>query len=267
MFQDLRVRQAFAHAVNVPQMIKFILYGNGQQSTGVFPPVFWFSNPSITPIPYDPEKARALLDEAGWKPGPDGIRVKNGERLEFKLITNQGNEARKDIATLVQDNLRSIGVSVQVELYEWAVFISRFVMQQEFQSVGLAWTTGADYDIFQVWHSSQAEKNQLNLVGYSNPKADRLMEQIRQEYDRDEIIRLAQEIQKTIYDDQPLLFLFVPDSTSVLWKNTFRIRRPTENGWIDTPVEMTPAGWQYHMQWFYRPEHAENLPPATIVQP
>lgn len=267
MFQDLRVRQAFAHAVNVPEMIKYVLYGNGVQSTGIFPPMYWFANNDIKPIPYDPDRARALLDEAGWKVGPGGIRVKEGERMSFKLITNQGNETRKDIATLVQDNLKRIGVDVQVEIYEWAVFISRFVMKQEFESLVLAWTTPPDYDAFQVWHSSQANADQLNLVGYNNPQVDRLIEQLRQEYDRDKIIEMAGKIQRIIYEDQPLLFLYIPDSTSVIWKDSFRIRRPTPEGWKDTPVEMTKAGWTYYLQWFYRPEYADEMPPAEVAVP
>jgi len=229
--------------------------------------MYWFANNDIVPIPYDPDRARALLDEAGWKLGPDGIRVKDGERMSFKLITNQGNETRKDIATLVQDNLKRIGVDVQVEIYEWAVFISRFVMKQEFESLVLAWTTPPDYDAFQVWHSSQANADQLNLVGYNNPQVDRLIEQLRQEYDRDKIIEMAGKIQRIIYEDQPLLFLYIPDSTSVIWKDSFRIRRPTPDGWKDTPVEMTKAGWTYYLQWFYRPEYADEMPPAEVAVP
>lgn len=261
IFEDIRVRQAFAHAVNVDAMIEFVLYGNGVRSTGIFPPIYWFANPDIEPIPYDPDRARELLDEAGWVPGRDGIRVKDGQRLSFKLITNQGNEVRKDIATLVQDNLRRVGAEVQVEIYEWAVFISRFVMKQEFESLVLAWTTPPDYDAFQVWHSSQTGEDQLNLVGYNNPRVDKMIEDLRLEYDRERIIELAREIQKTIYEDQPLLFLYVPDSTSVIWRDSFRIRRPGPDGWIDTPVEMTKAGWTYWLQWFYRPEYADEMPP------
>ncbi len=71
LFQDVRVRTAFAHAVNVPQMIKYILYGNGVQSTGIFPPHFLVRQPGHqAPIPYDPARAAQLLDEAGWKVGP-----------------------------------------------------------------------------------------------------------------------------------------------------------------------------------------------------
>ncbi len=268
LFQDLQVRRAFAHAVNVPQMIKYILYGNGVQSTGIFPPHFWFSNPDIKPLPYDPGEAKRLLDEAGWVPGPDGIRVKDGKRLSFTLITNQANEVRKDIATLVQDNLRSIGVEVKVEIYEWAVFITRFINKLEFDATVLGWTTPPDYDAYQVWHSSQSNPEQLNFVGYNNPEVDKLLVQIRQEYDPERIRQLAGEIQRIIYEDQPYLFLFVPNSTTVIWKDSLRICRPDDKGgWIDTPVEVTKAGWAYYMQWFYRPEFADRLPANREVRP
>lgn len=268
IFQDIRVRTAFAHAVNVPQMIKYLLYGNGVQSTGIFPPHFWFANQDITPIPYDPAKAAQLLDEAGWKPGPDGIRVKDGQRLSFKLITNQGTEVRKDIATLVQDNLRAIGVEVKVEIYEWAVFITKFINKLEFQSTVLGWTTPPDYDAYQVWHSSQTNPEQLNFVGYKNPKVDKLMEQIQEEYKPERIKELAGEIQRIIYEDQPYLFLFVSESTAVIWKDSFRICRPDgKGGFIDTPVQPTKAGWSYYMNWFYRPEYADQLPKDRKVLP
>lgn len=269
LFQDVRVRTAFAHAVNVPEMIKYILYGNGVQSNGIFPPHFWFSDPNQKPLAYDPELASRLLDEAGWIPGADGIRVKDGKRLAFTLIVNQGNEVRKDIATLVQDNLRTVGAEVDVAIYEWAVFISRFINKLEFDATVLGWSTGPDYDAYQVWHSSQTNPGQLNFVGYNNPKVDALLSQIRQEYDPVKIKNLAGQIQKTIFDDQPYLFLFVPDATSVIWNDSFRICRPDgQGGFVDTPVEITKAGWSYYMQWFYRPDFSGNLPPERkVLQP
>lgn len=268
LFQDVRVRTAFAHAVNVPQMIKYLLYGNGVQSTGIFPPHFWFANPNITPLAYDPAKAAQLLDEAGWKVGPDGIRVKDGKRLSFTLITNQGTEVRKDIATLVQDNLRTVGVEVKVEIYEWAVFITKFINKLEFQSTVLGWVTPPDYDAYQVWHSSQSNPEQLNIVGYKNAEVDKLMEQIREEYNPDKIKALAWEIQRRIYEDQPYLFLFVPETTSVIWKDSFRVCRPDgKGGYIDTPVQVTKAGWNYYMNWFYRPEYSDQLPKDRKVMP
>ena len=268
MFQDERVRQALAHAVNVPEMVKYIIYGHGQQSTGIFTPQMWFFNPNIQPFDYNPDKARALLAEAGWKPGPDGILQKDGKRFSFTLISNNGNEIRRDIATLVQDDLKSIGIEVKIELYEWAVFLKNFVNKGEFDAVVLGWSLGLDFDQYQIWHSSQNNPEQLNVVSYNNPRVDRLLQDVRQEYNRETIIKMAGEMQSTIYQDQPYLFLYVPESTSVMWNDSYRIRRPGPNGtWIDTPVEMTKAGWGYYMDWFYRPDYSDLLPQEAAPKP
>lgn len=262
MFQDLRVRQALAHAVNVDQMICYVLYGYGTQSTGIFTPEMWFFNPNVQPLAYDPEKARQLLDEAGWVPGADGIRVKDGQRFAFTLITNNGNVIRSDIATLVQENLRAVGIEVTVEMYEWAVLLKRFVNQGEFDAIVLGWALGQGFDQFQIWHSTQTEPERLNMVGYQSEEADRLLESIREEFDREKIIAMCGELQQLIYGDQPYLFLFVPEGTSVMWKDAFRVKRPGPDGtWIDEPVTMTKAGWSHYLEWFYRPEYATEVRP------
>jgi ABC-type transport system substrate-binding protein len=259
LFQDLRVRQALAHAVNIGQMIRYVLYGYGVQSTGIFTPEMWFFNPRVKPLEFAPEKARRLLDEAGWKPGPDGIREKDGKRFSFTLITNNGNVIRSDIATLVQADLKAVGIEVKVEMYEWAVFLKSFVNKGEFDAVVLGWALGQGFDQFQIWHSSQTGPDQLNMVGYKSAEADRLLESVREEFNRAEIIRLCGELQQLIYDDQPYMFLFVPEGTSVMWKDAFRIRRPGPDGtWIDEPVRMTKAGWSYWLEWFYRPGYGEE---------
>ena len=264
LFQDVRVRQALAHAVDIPAMVKYILYGHGIQSTGIFTPQMWFYNPNIAPFTYDPEKAKALLDGAGWKPGPDGIRIKDGQRFSFTILSRNANEIRRDIATLVQEGLKKIGIEVKIELLEWAVFLKDHVNKSDFDAVVLGWTLGHDYDQFQIWHSSQTNPEQLNFVGYKNPEVDKLLESIRQEYNREKIISMAGRIQSLIYNDQPYLFLYVPQSTSVMWKESYRIRRPDgKGGWIDSPVVMTKAGWSYWSDWFYRPDFSKNLPAAS----
>ena len=268
MFQDLRVRKALAEAVNIPQMIKYILYGRGIQSTGIFTPKMWFFDPKIQPLPYDPKAAAALLDQAGWKVGTDGIRMKDGKRLSFTLLANNGNEVRRDIATLVQDDLKKIGVEVKVEIYEWSVLLKRFVNKGEFDAIVLGWGLGNDFDQYAIWHSSKTHPEELNFVHYKNPEVDHLLTDIRQEYSRPEILRLAAKLQQTIYADQPYIFLFVPEGTSVMWKNSYRIRRPGSKPgeWIDSPVTMTKAGWNYDIEWFYRPEYIPKIPATQIIK-
>ena len=257
LFSDLRVRQALAQAVNIPQMIKYIMYGHAVQSTGIYTPRMWFFDPTVQPLKYDPAAARKLLDAAGWKPGPDGIRVKDGKRLSFTLMTNNGNDVRRDMATLVQDNLKQIGVEVKVEIYEWTVMLTRFINKGEFDAVVLGWGVGNDYDQYEIWDSNQTHPGELNFIHYSNSVVDTLLGDLRQEYSRPQILKMAGELQQTIYRDQPYIFLFVPEGTSVMWKGSYRIRQPgpKQGEWIDTPVRMTKAGWSYNIEWFYRPDY------------
>lgn len=267
LFQDVRVRRALAHAVNIPDMVKYILYGRGEQSLGIFTPNMWFFNPRVVPLLYDPAKAVALLDEAGWKLGADGIREKDGQRFSFTLISNNGNEIRRDIATLVQDDLKKIGVEVKVELYEWAVLLKNYVNKGEFDAIVLGWALGLDYDQFQIWHSTQSDPGELNMIGYKNPAVDKTLDSLRQEYNRSKILSMAGEMQQTIYNEQPYLFLYVPQSTTVMWRDAYRVRRPdSKGGWLDTPIEMTKAGYAFWSDWFYRPEFSSELPAATTTR-
>jgi len=267
LFQDVRVRRALAHAVNIPDMVKYILYGRGEQSLGIFTPNMWFFNPRVVPLLYDPAKAVALLDEAGWKLGADGIREKDGQRFSFTLISNNGNEIRRDIATLVQDDLKKIGVEVKVELYEWAVLLKNYVNKGEFDAIVLGWALGLDYDQFQIWHSTQSDPGELNMIGYKNPAVDKTLDSLRQEYNRSKILSMAGEMQQTIYNEQPYLFLYVPQSTTVMWRDAYRVRRPdSKGGWLDTPIEMTKAGYAFWSDWFYRPEFSSELPAAATTR-
>ncbi len=259
IFQDIKVRQAMAHAVNVDAIIEFVLYGHGTRSTGMYPPQVWFFNDAVKPFPYDPERAKELLAEAGWTPGPDGILEKDGKPFSFYLITNQGNEVRKDIATLVQADLRKIGIDVQIQIYEWAVFISQYVNTGDFDAVVLGWSLGYDFDQFTIWHSSQTNPGQLNFVGYENAAVDRWLNELRSEFDTDRIKEIAGNLQAKIYEDQPYLFVHVPSGVAAMWRDAYRVSRPVDGIRLEEPVRLTNIGFRYYNQWFYRPEHGPNF--------
>lgn len=254
IFQDKRVRQALAHAVNVRQMIDFIHYGEGVQSSGPFPPQMWFCNPHIKPFDYDPDKARALLAEAGWKTGADGVLQKDGKKFEFTLITNHPNEIRKDIATLVQSDLQKVGIKVDVQLYEWAVFISQYVNKQDFDAVVLGWQLGYDYDQYQLWHSSQTKPGGLNHCSYINKDVDHLLDLARSEFDEDKAKQYLWKLNEIIYDDQPYLFTTVPKGTTALHRGEYVVKRPDgKGGWIEEPLRSSKVGLGVYQDWWYRP--------------
>ena len=107
LFQDKRVRQALTYAINREEIVQYVLYGLGVVATGPFPNHLWYYNPNVKPIPYDPQKARQLLAEAGWKEtNKDGVLVRDGKPFRFTLITNSGNDTRRDVGVLVQRQLQ-----------------------------------------------------------------------------------------------------------------------------------------------------------------
>ena len=254
LFRDRRVRHALAHAVDVDRIIKYVLYSQGSRSLGIFPPQMWFANPDIQPLAYDLERSRELLAEAGWKERDDGgWLVKDGKRFEFTLITNQANPTRKDITALVQADLKKLGIKVEVEIYEWSVFITKKIDVHDFDACVLGWSLGYDYDQYQLWHSSQSAPGGLNFCSYKNPEVDRLLELARSEFDEERAKAYCHELQRIIYDDQPYLFLHVPRGITAFHRETFRVRRPSAEGqWLDEPIRATKAGAGIYSEWWYR---------------
>jgi ABC-type transport system substrate-binding protein len=227
VFQDGRVRTALGMAINVDEIIQYVLYGQGRRTTGPFPQQTAYYDPDVMPVPYDPEGAARLLAAAGWRKNAQGILEKEGKPLEFTLITNSGNDERQAIMVIVQNAWRRLGVKVEILALEWAVFIRERVNKLDFDAVVLGWSMGLDADIYQIFHSSQAGPQQLNFVGYANPRADELMVRIRREYDDARQTAMARELHRLIAHDQPYTFLYVRRSLALLDGKIVReVRRP-----------------------------------------
>lgn len=252
LFSDRKVRLALAHAIDVGRIIKYVYRGYGKASAGIFPSQMWFANKDIKPLEHDLQAARQLLREAGWTDSDgDGVLDKNGLKFEFTLITNNGNTIRAAIQALVQDDLRHVGIKVNVATYEWAVFIKNYVDSRQFDACVLGWTLGYSYDQFQLWHSSQAAAPGLNFISYRNPEADDLLLKIRTTFDRQEIARLCGRLQATIYGDQPYLFLCNPEIITALYRDKYVVRRPDgKGGWIFEAVRNTELGVGYYENWW-----------------
>jgi len=215
-FNDPRVRRALSLAVDVDRIIDFVLYQQGERTTGPFLKQTEYYNPSVAPVAFDPEAAINLLDEAGWRRNADGRLEKNGQRLQFTLITNSGNDTRKSILAIAQDAWKQIGIDVRTDLVEWSVFVKERINKLDFDAVVLGWSMGIDPDLYQIWHSSQTGPHQLNFAGYRNPEADDLIIRIRQEYDFGRKVALCHRLHAVIAEDQPYTFLYVGKWTAVL---------------------------------------------------
>jgi ABC-type transport system substrate-binding protein len=243
LFADKRVRRALGMAIDVHEIIKYLLYGEGEQVTGPFPKETEWYDQAIAPLPYDPDGARRLLAEAGWKINGEGWLEKEGKVFEFNLITNNGNPQRKSIMTIAQNAWKKIGVKCNTQAFEWAVFLEDFIENGSFDATVLGWTTPpTDPDLYQVFHSSQSGPQQLNHVAYNNPEADELIIRIRQEYDRDRQRDLAHRLHRIIAEDQPYTFLYTPRSTRVLDKKIVIVERNPDGGERYVKIYPTKGG-------------------------
>ena len=225
LFQDKRVRKALGMAVDTDKIIRYVMYNEAERMTGPFVKQTDYYDKGIQPLPYDPEGALRLLNEAGWKKNSEGRLEKDGKRFAFTLITNSGNDLRKSVLTIAQDSWKKIGIDVKTDLVEWSVFIGKHVNTANFDALILGWSMGIDPDLYQIWHSSQSNENQLNFVGFKNKEADDLIVRIRQEYDYSKQVEYCHQLHRIIADEQPYTFLYVGKWTAVLDKKIVILER------------------------------------------
>jgi peptide/nickel transport system substrate-binding protein len=243
-YDDVRVRKAINYAIDKQEIIDGVYLGLGINIASPYKPKTRWSNPNLKPYPYDPEKARNLLKEAGFADSDgDGILERNGKPFSFEIITNNGNKEREKTAVLVQRRLKDVGIEVKVRTIEWASFLSRFIHTGDFDVVILGWGLGLDPDQYNMWHSSQQAKGQFNFIGYNNPKIDKLLEQGRTEFDPEKRQEIYHEFAKVLLEDSPIVYLSAGYGLNAIHKRIKGIINP-----------IPPAGVGYDSQKWFVPQ-------------
>ena len=218
IFKEKAVRTAFAHAIPVQKIIDKVLYGLGKPLSGPFLPGSTASDSSLAPIAFDPEKARKMLEDAGWKDSNNnGIRDKsiNGKlfELKFDFMIYADAPMYKTIAEIVKEEFRQIGVDVQISPVKWALMLEK-LHKKEFDACMLGWAMSWKQDLFQIWHSSQADvPESSNAIGYKNAELDKLIDQHRVTFDAARQTEMYHKMHRILYEDQPYAFLFVDKQT------------------------------------------------------
>lgn len=225
-FDDLRVRQAINYAIDKQEIIDGVLLGLGEPVASPYKPGTRWSNPSLQPYPYDPNKARALLREAGFADTDgDGILEKDGKPFSFEILTNQ-NKEREMTAVLIQRRLKEVGIEVNIRVLEWASFLGRFIKPKQFDAVVLGWSLSLDPDQYGIWHSSQQAPGQFNFISYSNPQADKLLEAGRVELNPDKRMKIYHAFSKILLEDSPVVYLSAGYGLSAIHKRVKGISTP-----------------------------------------
>ncbi len=212
-FNDRRVRTAMTHAFDRQLLLEQNFYGLGTLITGPFSMQSPDYDHDLPVHEFDLNRAAALLDEAGWTDSNgDGIREKmiDGQSVDFEFGMVTYGYRPEFVAAMehYRNDLARIGVRMNVEPVEWAVMVTR-MEEKDFDAYTGGWVLGWENDPYQIWHSSPAdEPRSSNRVGFRNPEADAIIEQVRETFGTEERAELLQRFHGIIYEEQPYTFFF-----------------------------------------------------------
>ena len=216
LFRDVRVRRAMMHAIDRKTIRDTVMAGRAQICTGVIAPILdWVHNPDVQRYDYDPKKAEALLAEAGWKKGSDGILTKDGKKMSFVFVLDPGNPVREQLSLYAQQSWKKIGMDVKLEYYEYGVILKRIRNKPPKYQANINWYIHPATPDLSAYYATGAGSNTFN---YSNPEVDRLFDEGRKTADRQKQVEIYGKIQKIMADDLPVLFLFYPDEIRAINK-------------------------------------------------
>ncbi|MEC9443428.1 MAG: ABC transporter substrate-binding protein [Myxococcota bacterium] len=220
MFADKRVRRAMTHAFNRQAIVDNVFFKLGTIQTGPYYYKHPANDPSVQPLGFDLDKARALLDEAGWKDTDgDGVRDKviNGEKikLEFQIMAYANSPEWASSLSIFKEDLRKVGVSMDFSPLDWPT-MQKKMNEKKFDAFTGGWGLSWEIDPYQLWHSSQADEAQgSNRVAFRNKRADEIIVELRKTFDADKRLELAQEFHRILHEEQPYTFFFSPQSVAV----------------------------------------------------
>jgi peptide/nickel transport system substrate-binding protein len=214
LVSDVRVRRAILYAINRPQLAQKITHGHAVVQEGVMPTVNPLAPKDIPLTPYDVEKAKALLDAAGWKAGADGIRVKNGERLSLQFPYYTGSASADDMVEFIRQALRTVGIEIQTRKYAPAIFFGAYqqngiVYGGKWDMTEFSWQALPVADISNNWECNQIPPNGQNVSHYCNKELDSLLEQVKGTYSLAKQRALLDRESRIIAADVPTIVIYV----------------------------------------------------------
>ena len=204
--QNVRVRQAIGYAIDRKAIVDYLRRGLAVEAAGILPPMSWAFDPDAFAFTYDPAKARTLLDEAGYA-DPDGAGPAPRLRLTLKMSSVEFNRLQ---AAVIQQNLRAVGIDLEVRTYEFATLFAD-VLAGNFQMYLLQWTGGsvADPDILRrVFHSGQMPPAGFNRGRFSDPRVDRLLDEATTATGEAKRRTLYRQAQRLIAEQAPYISLW-----------------------------------------------------------
>ena len=220
IFRDKLVRQALSYLVDKKNICEKVMLGLADPVESPIYPKRPEFDKNLKPWPFDPAKAKKLLAEAGWT-DTDGDGVLDheleGKRvpLRFEILSNSGNEDRKNLGLVVIDEFKRAGIDASFRAVDWSILLEK-VKSFEYDAVILGWTSSGSSppDLYQIWHSSMAVAGGSNHISFMDEEVDRLLTEYRGEFDAAKRKVIIDRIQEILYDLQPYTFVYAPKSLS-----------------------------------------------------
>jgi peptide/nickel transport system substrate-binding protein len=222
ILRDVRVRQALAYAIDRQPIIQYLWRGFARPASSILPPQSWAYDGDVRTYSHDPAAARRLLDQAGYPPGPDGMRF----HITMKTSTE---ESTRLLAAVLQHQLRDVGIALDIRSFEFATFFSD-VVKGAFQIYSVRWVGGNnDPDIFEyVFDSNRVPPKGANRGYYSNPRVDQLIAEGDRESNTAKRRAIYADLQQALAEDLPYIHLWYMDNVVIQSRRV-------------SPVEVDPA--------------------------
>jgi peptide/nickel transport system substrate-binding protein len=221
LLKDKRVRRALSMSIPTDAVVQDLYHGTARTMSGHFTPDEWAYNPNVPVIRYDPEGAKRILASLGWTDRDgDGVLEDGKREFSLQLISLSGSATGKLLVQMVQAELKNIGVDVELVTLDGATGIQR-LLSGNYDAIYMGWDLDPDPDPYALFHSTQTPPRGQNVVFYSNPEADRLMEAARKELDRSKRKEMYWRLHEILAEDQPYTWVI---QGSAKWGINKRVR-------------------------------------------
>jgi len=165
--------------------------------------------------------------------GSDNLLYKEGRPFRFTVLINQGNDARRKTAEIIRENLKKVGIEMEIKVLEWQAMLHQFIDKKRFEAVIMGWALSRDPDAYDIWHSTKTKEGEFNFISYKNDTVDRLLLEGRRTFDFNKRKETYNRIHRILSEEQPVTFLFVPDALPVLHKRFRGVEKAPLGIWYD----------------------------------
>lgn len=210
---DVRVRRALVLGMDRAAIVRNVTYGTGTLAVADLAPYYWAFDAKLRPTPYDPAAAKALLDAAGWRAGPDGVRRRNGTPLSLLLVYGIGSQTVRAITVQIQQMYRGLGVDLQLKGFDYATLYAAaqsggILNGGKFDLAMYAWVAGSDPDNSSQWTCAMIPPAGNNISRYCSPAMEAAQRLALSTFDQRIRKRAYSQIESLLLRDAPGAFIY-----------------------------------------------------------